>query len=96
MFMSMTSELVNSAKYTRTSRSSGSSDVTSNSTTYKDPNSGSYAGSGTGFNGYGFSSHWVGGCSWGSAGTVGNNQFSGLSLGANINYGVYGTKGKDK
>lgn len=95
MFMSMTSELVNSAKYTRTSKSSGSSDVTSNSTTYKDSNSRLGAGSGTVFNGYGFSSALgFGGSSWGSAGTVGNNQFSELSLGTNINYGVYGTRKK--
>lgn len=100
MFMSMTSELVKSAKYTKTASSSGSSDVTSNSVTYNDPTKGlladgTGAGGGTGFNGYGFgSSLGLGNGSWGLAGTVGNNQFGGVTLGANINYGVYGTRKK--
>lgn len=100
MFMSMTSELVRSAKYTKTAKSSGSSDVTSNSVSYKDPNNGLLTGStgaigDTGFNGYGFgASLGLGNGSWGLAGTVGNNQFGGVTLGANINYGVYGTRKK--
>ena len=100
MFMSMTSELVSSAKYTRTTKSSGSSDVTTNSVSYKDPNNGlltggTGVGGSTGFNGYGFdSSLGLGNGSWGLAGTVGNNQFSGVTLGSNINYGVYGTRKK--
>lgn len=97
MFMSMTNEIVNSAKYTKTASSSGSSDVTSNSKTYgAGSNSlGSNALGNTGFNGYGFgASLGLGNGSWGLAGTVGNNQFGGVTLGANINYGVYGTRKK--
>lgn len=97
MFMSMTSEIVHSAKYTKTASSSGSSDVTSNSKTYgAGSNSlGSNALDNTGFNGYGFgASLGFGNSSWGLAGTVGNNQFGGVTLGANINYGVYGTRKK--
>ena len=97
MFMSMTSEIVNSAKYTKTASSSGSSDVTSNSKTYgANSNSlGSNALGNTGFNGYGFgASLGLGNGSWGLAGTVGNNQFGGVTLGTNINYGVYGTRKK--
>ena len=93
MFMSMTSEIVNSAKYTKTASSSGSSDVTSNSKTYGSTDSNTLGN--TGFNGYGFgSSLGLGNGSWGLAGTVGNNQFGGVTLGANINYGVYGTRKK--
>ena len=100
MFMSMTSEIVSSAKYTRTASSSGSSDVTSDSVTYNDHNNGlltggTGAGGDTDFNGYGFvDSLSLGNGSWGLAGTVGNNQFGGVTLGANINYGVYGTRKK--
>lgn len=94
MFMSMTSEIVNSAKYTKTSRSSGSSDVTSNSKTYG-ATGGAGVGGNTGFNSYGFAaSLGLDNGSWGFAGTVGNNQFGGATLGANINYGVYGTRKK--
>lgn len=98
MFMSMTSEIVNSAKYTKTASSSGSSDVTSNSKTYGSTDSnllGSNTLGNTGFTGYGFgASLGLGNGSWGLAGTVGNNQFGGVTLGANINYGVYGTRKK--
>lgn len=98
MFMSMTSEIVNSAKYTKTASSSGRSDVTSNSKTYGSTGS-NLLGSNTlgniGFNGYGFgASLGLGNGSWGLAGTVGNNQSGGVTLGTNINYGVYGTRKK--
>ena len=94
MFMSMTSEIVSSAKYTKTASSSESSDVTSNSKTYGYTGS-NLLDSNTGFNGYGFAaSLGLGNGSWGLAGTVGNNQFGGVTLGANINYGVYGTRKK--
>ena len=76
MFMSMTNELVNSAKYTKTSSSSGSSDVTTNSVSYKDPNSellngGAGARSGTGFRGFGFGDSLSG---WYKAGTIGDTM----------------------
>lgn len=91
MFMSMTSEIVNSAEYTRTTKSSGSSDVTTNSVSYKDPNSGllnggTGAGGGTGFNGYGFG---FGNGSWRLAGTRGD-RYGGVYLGLPpINFGPY-------
>ena len=92
MFMSMTSELVNSAKYTKTASSSGSSDVTSNSKTYKDPNSGlltggAGAGGGTGFRGYGFGNSLS---SWYKAGTRGDTRYGSFYIGVKpINFGPY-------
>lgn len=94
MFMSMTSEIVSSAKYTKTASSSESFDGTSNSKTYGYTGS-NLLGSNTGFDGYGFAaSLGLGNGSWGLAGTVGNNQSGSVTLDANIDYGVYGTKGK--
>lgn len=94
MFMNMTDELVNSAKYTKTAKSSGSSDVTNSSKTYKDLNSGLLTNIGTqtntGFNGYGFGNY----SNWYNGGEVGYNQFGGITLGTNINYGVFGTRKK--
>ena len=96
MFMSMTSEIVSSAKYTKTTKNSESSDVTSNSKTYGSTGSnllGSNALGNTGFNGYGFgASLGFGGGNWGLAGTVGNNQYGGVYLGFPINWDPY--KGK--
>ena len=92
MFMNMTSELVHSAKYTRTTKSSGSSDVTTNSTTYKDPYLTSTDSTGfrtnTGFNGYGFG---FGIGNWGVAGSVGNTAVPNQNI-YPINMRVYGTK----
>lgn len=93
MFMNMTDELVNSAKYTKTARSSGSSDVTNSSKTYKDPNSklpgGTGAGAGGGFSGYGFSISDIIGSSWKLGGTVGDS-YDIHSNSYPINYSVYG------
>ena len=91
MFMSMTSELVRSAKYTRTTKSSGSSDVTSNSITYNDPtkilpNYNTNTQSSTGYNGWGFTNALS---RWRNGGNVGNTK-SYVYLGASpINYGPY-------
>ena len=93
MFMSMTSEIVSSAKYTKTTKNSESSDVTSNSKTYGSTGSnllGSNALGNTDFNGYGFgASLGFGGGNWGLAGTVGNNQYGGVYLGFPINWDPY-------
>ena len=91
MFMSMTNEIVSSAKYTKTAKSSGSSDVTSNSVTYGTPNNGLLTNVGTqtntGFNGYGFNNSLS---SWHNAGTLGNTRYGGIYLGAQpINWNPY-------
>lgn len=94
MFMSITSELVNSAKYTKTASSSGSSDVTSNSITYNDPNSG-LTNVGAGFRGFGFSDALNFGINsdWKIGGTVGDRYNSNYD-GNQINFHVYGNNPK--
>ncbi len=96
MFMSMTSEIVNSAKYTKTASSSGSSDVTSNSKTYGGVNSVLPSSTDANSSSYGFSiSNLIGG-GWASAGNIGDNYYpAGLGLRVpTINWDVFATKQK--
>lgn len=91
MFMSMTSEIVNSAKYTKTASSSGSSDITSDSKTYGGIGSdvlGNNTLGNTDFTGYGYFSALS---SWNKAGTVGNTFIPSLTH-YPINMSVYKPK----
>ena len=95
MFMNMTSDLVNSAKYTKTASSSGSSDVTSNSKTYgtgSDVLGNIGSGGRTSFYGNG-SFDFLGNSSWYNAGTLGDTRYGGIYLGVQpINWGPYISK----
>lgn len=93
MFMNMTDELVNSAKYTKTTRDNERTDITNSSKTYKDDNSALLSGTNTGanggFSGYGFSVSDTISSSWKLGGTVGSSY----GIHTNnypINYSVYG------
>lgn len=93
MFMNMTDEIVNSAKYIKTTKDNERVDINDSSKTYGYTNSelpgGTGAGAGKGFSGYGFSISDLIGGSWTSAGTVGGNY----GIHTNnypINYSVYG------